>query len=209
MDSPDAPPAPGMPPMFHAKMRALQDRFGTRRIADRLAQVRRKSVFDEYARELIEGARFFLLATADAEGWPDCSWKGGEVGFVKILDERRLAFPSINGNGHYRSLGNILANPKVGLLFVDLEGRRRLRVNGRAELTEAPDLLSRWHAAEAAVVVEAAHVFPNCPRYIPTYRMVEESPYVSKAGYEPPTPPWKLMEELNDALPDHDPAKRS
>lgn len=209
MDSPDAPPAPGMPPMFHTGMRALQDRFGTRRIADRLAEVRRTDVIDDYARSLIEPARFFLLATADAEGWPDCSWKGGDPGFVKVLDDRRLAFPSINGNGHYRSLGNISVNPKVGLLFVDLEERRRVRVNGAAELTEDPETLSRWHAAEAAVIVTVAHVFPNCPRYIPSYRMVEESPFVPRPGITPPTPDWKLREDLNDALPDHDPAKRS
>ncbi|MEM6439269.1 MAG: pyridoxamine 5'-phosphate oxidase family protein [Pseudomonadota bacterium] len=207
--SDDRPAKPSMPPMFHEGMRALQDKFGTRRIADRLAEVRRKDVIDDYARSLIEPARFFLLATADADGWPDCSWKGGDPGFVKVLDERRLAFPSINGNGHYRSLGNILANPKVGMLFVDLEERRRVRVNGAAELTEDPETLSMWHAAEAAVIVTVAHVFPNCPRYIPTYRMVEESPYVPRPNYAPPTPSWKLMDELNDALPDHDPARRS
>lgn len=201
-------PKPPMPPMFHEGMRALQDRFDTRRIADRLAEVRRKDVFDDYARSLIEPARFFLLATADAEGWPDCSWKGGDPGFVKILDDRRLAFPSIDGNGHFRSLGNLSVNPRVGMLFVDLEGRRRLRVNGRAELSFAPEMLARWHAAQAAVVVEVAHVFPNCPRYIPTYRMEAESPYIPRPGAAPPTPDWKLRDDLNDALPDADPARR-
>ncbi len=74
----------------------------------------------------------FFLATADSEGWPQCSYKGGEPGFVRVLDETTLAFPSYDGNGMYLSAGNVIVNPAVGLLFVDFEVGTRLRLNGVA-----------------------------------------------------------------------------
>ena len=77
----------------------------------------------------------FFLATTDAEGCPDCSYKGGDPGFVRVIDERTLVFPSYDGNGMFKSLGNIRANPAVGLLFLNFEEPRRLRVNGTATVS--------------------------------------------------------------------------
>lgn len=74
----------------------------------------------------------FFLATADAQGRPSCSYKGGEPGFVRVLDEQTLAFPRYDGNGMFLSLGNALENPHVGLLFIDFVRARRLRFNGEA-----------------------------------------------------------------------------
>ena len=61
----------------------------------------------------------FFLATADEHGMPQCSYKGGDPGFVRVVDEHTLAFPSYDGNGMYLSLGNLLVNPQVGILFID------------------------------------------------------------------------------------------
>jgi uncharacterized protein len=118
---------------YHDGMRGLQDARDTRAIADRLAQVTLRTAFTDDDRVFIQACPMFFVASADAQGRPDCSYKGGLPGFVRVLDERTLAFPDYDGNGMYRSWGNVAINPQVGLLFIDFEKPRRLRVNGRAE----------------------------------------------------------------------------
>src|SRR6266581_5891748 len=119
---------------YHAGMRALQDRFDTRRLADRLEEKLERQAFSGEDRAFIESRPMFFLATADGEGRPDCSFKGGAPGFVRVTGEAELAFPSYDGNGMFRSLGNLLVNPAVALLFIDFEHPRRLRVNGSASV---------------------------------------------------------------------------
>ena len=106
------------PPTYHDGMRHFQDRFGTRALADRLDGVCHHTVIDAYHKKLIERSAFFFLATTDAEGWPDCSYKGGARGVVRVVDESTLVLPSYDGNGMFRSLGNIRVNPKVVMLFI-------------------------------------------------------------------------------------------
>ena len=127
--------------MYHAESRALQDAFGSRELADRLERRLRRSRFTEEDARFIASLRFFFLATADAQGRPDCSFKGGDPGFARVLAPDRLAFPDYDGNGMFKSLGNIRANPRVGLLFIDMEGKpSRLRLRVRAPLqTEEPN----------------------------------------------------------------------
>src|SRR3954467_6409644 len=96
--------------MYHEASRKLQDRFDTRRLADRIEE-RVRETFDDGDRAFIEGADMFFLATADEQGRPQCSYKGGEPGFVRVLDERTIAFPNWDGNGMYLSAGNVLVNP--------------------------------------------------------------------------------------------------
>ena len=108
-------------PMYHDGSRRLQDRFETRRLADRLVEKVAHGEFTDADRAFIESRPMFFLATADAEGRPDCSYKGGRPGFVRVVDAETLAFPSYDGNGMFKSLGNILVNPQVGLLFIDFE----------------------------------------------------------------------------------------
>ena len=132
-------------PMYHDGSRELQDRFDTRRLADRWSsgsctRLHRRRPRVHRSRSL------FFLATADAEGRPDCSYKGGTPGFVRVVDRRTLAFPSYDGNGMFKSLGNILVNPHVGLLFIDFESPNRMRVNGHATLHEDDPLLARSRA---------------------------------------------------------------
>jgi uncharacterized protein len=192
---------------YHAGMRTLQDRFDTRRLADRLDEKLGRTEFTEEDRQFIETRRLFFLATADAEGQPDCSYKGGEAGFVRVTGPDELAFPSYDGNGMFRSLGNVLANPSVALLFIDFERPNRLRVNGRASIAESDPLLASFPGAQLLVRVRATRIFPNCPRYIHRMTMVETSPYAPREGYTPPVPKWKRFEAFADVLPRDDPAR--
>jgi len=188
--------------MYHVGSRVLQDRFDSRRIADRLEEVTAHDVLNEHDRAFIEAADLFFLATADADGWPDVSHKGGLPGFVRVLDPTTLAFPSYDGNGQFRSLGNLLVNPRVGLLFIDFDQPNRLRVQGVAQVRDEPELVAQWEGAQLVVTVTPERIFPNCPRYIHRRALVEHSPYAPRSDYEPPVPEWKRMEVFRDALPD-------
>jgi predicted pyridoxine 5'-phosphate oxidase superfamily flavin-nucleotide-binding protein len=187
--------------MYHEGNRFLQDRFDSRRIADRLVEVLHRARFTQDDREFIESQPMFVLATADADGWPDCSYKGGRPGFVRVLSDDTLAFPSYDGNGMFKSLGNVLRNPKVGMLFVDFAKPRRLRVNGIASIDFADALLGEFAGAQLVVRVRAEHIFPNCPRYIHRMVLEEVSAYAPAAGHEPPVPEWKQMDAFRDYLP--------
>jgi predicted pyridoxine 5'-phosphate oxidase superfamily flavin-nucleotide-binding protein len=193
-------------PMYHDGSRQLQDRFATRRLADRLVEVVAHDTFTDADRRFIGSRPLFFLATADADGRPDCSYKGGLPGFVRVVDPRTLAFPSYDGNGMFKSLGNILVNPHVGLLFIDFESPKRLRVNGRATMHDDDPLLSEFVGAQLIVRVEAHAIFPNCPRYIHKMQVVEHSVYAPREGHTPPIPEWKQRPEFREVLPACDPA---
>jgi len=118
-----------------------------------------------------------------------------------------LAFPSYDGNGMFRSLGNVLVNPAVALLFIDFERPNRLRVHGHASVAEDDPLLASFTGAQLIVRVRAARIFPNCPRYIHRMSITEASPYVPRADYTPPIPKWKRFEMFCDVLARDDPAR--
>jgi predicted pyridoxine 5'-phosphate oxidase superfamily flavin-nucleotide-binding protein len=153
---------------------------------------------------------FNEFRTQDTQGRhrvnPDCSYKGGKPGFVRVLDPQTLAFPSYDGNGMFESLGNVLVNASVGLLFIDFEKPNRLRVNGRASLHDDDPLLPEFAGAQLIVRVRAQAIFPNCPRYIHKMHIVEESVYAPCPGHTPPVPRWKRFAEFRDVLPPGDPA---
>ena len=183
--------------VYHEGSRRLQDAFDSRRIADRLAQVTLRKAFSDDDKAFIESAPFFFLATADAERLPDCSFKGGMPGFVRVTGPSELAFPDYDGNGMFRSLGNVLVNPNVGLLFIAMgEKPRRLRVNGVATVSRDDPLMQSFVGAQMLVRVTARAIFPNCPRYIPT----ESAPsqYCPRPEYDPPEPAWKGFEVFKD-----------
>jgi len=188
-------------PTYHDGMRRLQDRFDTRRLADRLDERLGRSAFSDDDSAFIASRTMFFLATADAEGQPDCSYKGGVAGFVRITGASELAFPSYDGNGMFRSLGNIVANAAVGLLFIDFESPRRLRVNGLASIADDDPLLAELPGAQLVVRVRAEKIFPNCPRYIHRTAAGEPSPYAPREGHVPPEPKWKSMDFVADVLP--------
>jgi predicted pyridoxine 5'-phosphate oxidase superfamily flavin-nucleotide-binding protein len=194
---------------YHEGSRVLQDRFDTRRLADRLDErFVQRGFIDDDDRAFIERLDMFFLATADGEGRPQCSYKGGDPGFVKVLDEHTLAFPNYDGNGMYLSLGNTLVNPQVGLLFIDFYSERpsRLRVNGLASVDWEDELRGEYPEAQFVVRVTATEVFPNCPRYIHRLQLVERSRFVPRAECETPVPDWKRRDWARDVLPEGDPA---
>jgi predicted pyridoxine 5'-phosphate oxidase superfamily flavin-nucleotide-binding protein len=186
--------------LYHAGNRALQDAFDSRRIADRLEEVTTRTQFTESDRAYIGRMAYFFLATADEEGRPDVSFKGGAPGFVRVTGESEIAFPDYDGNGMFKSLGNLSVNPNVGLLFLDFEKPRRLRVNGEARISRDDPLLAQTVGAQMIVRVAARAIFPNCPRYIPTMALVEPSIYVPQAGEAPVEPAWKGFPEFADAV---------
>ena len=190
--------------VYHEGSRKLQDQFDCRRIADRLEQVTYSTDLDDNDRAFIERAPMFFLASADAEGRPDCSYKGGMPGFVQVLNPRELAWPDYDGNGQFRSMGNVIVNPHVGLLFIDWARPSRLRVNGRATVSSDDPLVSRWEGAQLVVRVAIEQVFPNCPRYIHRMQIAEHSVFAPRAGHEPPRPGWKDDPSFADALPKKD-----
>jgi predicted pyridoxine 5'-phosphate oxidase superfamily flavin-nucleotide-binding protein len=195
-----------MQSVYHGGSRELQDLFDTRRLADRIEERIVRETIDDDDRAFIEARDMFFLATADADGKPQCSYKGGEPGFVRVLDERTIAFPSYDGNGMYLSMGNALMNANVGLLFIDFEGRKRLRLNGVASVDVEDPLRADWPEAQFVMRVQATEVFPNCPRYIHEYRLVKRSRFVPKTDCKTPVPAWKQSEWAHDALPENDPA---
>ncbi len=192
---------------YHDGMRELQDRFDSRRLADRLDEKLGRREFTPEDRAFIESRSLFFLATADAQGRPDCSYKGGDPGFVRVVAPNELAFPSYDGNGQFRSLGNVLVNAAVALLFIDFEAPKRLRVNGAATLHFEDPLMDEFVGAQALVRVRAELIFPNCPRYIPRMTLAETSPYVPREGFTAPVPAWKTRPVFNEVLPAGDPAK--
>jgi len=190
-----------MSSMYHQGSRQLQEQFDSQRIADRLEQRTVHATFTAEDRAFVERSPMFFLATADAEGRPDCSYKGGMPGFVRILSSTTLAFPDYDGNGMFKSLGNILVNPHVGMLFIDFEHPDRMRLIGTATAQSDDLLLAEYPGAQLIVRVQAEQIFPNCPRYIHKMQIVKYSVYAPRLDYTPPEPEWKQMEEFRDALP--------
>jgi uncharacterized protein len=187
--------------MYHEGNRRLQDRFESRRISDRLEEKLTRRAFTNEDKAFIESVSYFFLATADAEGRPDCSFKGGMPGFVCVSGPSELAFPDYDGNGMFKSLGNILVNPHVGMLFIAMHDKpRRLRVNGIATVREDDVLLGKTVGAQLIVRVAARAIFPNCPRYIPTMQLTEPSIYAPRLGHETPEPAWKCVDAFKDCV---------
>jgi uncharacterized protein len=192
--------------LYHDGSRELQDRFDTRRLADRIEERIVHDHIDEGDRAFIEARDMFFIATTDEDGQPQSSYKGGEPGFVRVLDERTIAFPLYDGNGMYLTAGNLMTTKKVGLLFIDFEGRKRMRLNGIASVADADPLLAEFPEAQLIVRVSATEVFPNCPRYIHEYKLVKRSRFVPKRECETPVPQWKQSDWAHDVLPENDPA---
>ena len=195
----------GRESMFHDGHRALQDRFDGRRVADALEKHRRLAAFGPEQVALIEGAAFFFLATAHGDS-VDCSFKGGPEGFVRVTGPAELAWPDFDGNSMYRSLGNILKSPSVGLLFIRFDGAStRLRVNGTAEIVDGHPRLAEYPGAKMMIRVAAREIFPNCPRYIPDLGADTASQFLPQTGEPLAKPAWKDRDYIREILPEGDP----
>jgi uncharacterized protein len=191
---------------YHEGNRQLQDRFDTRRLADRLDEVLVTDTIGEGEAAFIRAADHFFLATVSPDGMPTVGYKGGAPGFVRVVDDRTLAFPNYNGNGMYVGMGNALGNGQVGMLFVSWAKGNRLRVHGRATIDFDDPLTETYPEAQFVVRVRTTEIWPNCPRYV--HRMVpaERSVFVPEEGRRTPVPGWKRAEWAVDVLPEGDPA---
>lgn len=187
--------------LYHDAHRDLQDHFDTRRLADRLEQVTMHDALSPGDAEFIRRRDMVFLATCDATGQPTCSIKCGAPGFIDVLDARTLALPWYDGNGMFLSAGNVAATNKLGLLFVDFEKQKRLRAEGDAALVNDPAMTARYVGAQFVIRIALVRVYPNCPRYIPTYQPVSASVYLPNAETSPPVPAWKRADWARDVLP--------
>ncbi len=193
--------------IYHEGNRKLQDLFDTRRMADRLNEAIVRDFIAPSDREFIERMDMFFIATVDADGHANCSYKGGEPGFVRVVDEHTIAFPNYDGNGMYLSMGNVADTGQVGLLFIDFDRRHRMRLNGEATIDRNDPLMAEYPEAQFIVRVRAREVFPNCPRYIHQMKLVQHSRFVPKTDCQTPVPTWKKGDWVSDTLPANDPAR--
>jgi uncharacterized protein len=191
-----------MTDVYHDRNRMLQELLESKPMADRLAETIIQPAISPEDKTFIEEQNMFFLATVDNKGNPNCSYKGGARGFVRVLYEGTLVFPSYDGNSMFLSMGNILVASRVGLLFVDFNRQTRLRVNGDAFIDLADPLLQEYHEVDMIVRVKVRQVFPNCPRYVHKMQLVEESVFVPNAMCQTPAPPWKSLEMVSDVLPE-------
>jgi predicted pyridoxine 5'-phosphate oxidase superfamily flavin-nucleotide-binding protein len=196
-----------MSDIYHDGNRQLQDQFDTRRLADRLDEAIVQDSIMPSDKDFIERLDMFFIATVDERGHANCSYKGGEPGFVRVLDEHTLAFPNYDGNGMYLTTGNILTTRQVGMLFIDFENQKRMRLNGEATLHRDDPLMREYPEAQFIVRVRAREVFANCPRYIHKMKLVQRSRFVPKQECPTPVPGWKKGEWVADSLPENDPVR--
>jgi uncharacterized protein len=155
----------------------------------------------------IESRDMFFLSTIDAEGKPTVSYKGGDAGFIRVVDAKTLAFPSYDGNGMFLSMGNIAGNKSVGILFIDFENPHRLRLQGEASVDKNDPLMSEYKEADMIVRVNISKIWKNCPRYIHKYVKEEDSDYVPRENCDTPMPAWKKLEDIQEILPSKDHGK--
>jgi predicted pyridoxine 5'-phosphate oxidase superfamily flavin-nucleotide-binding protein len=192
--------------LYGPQHRELQDHFESRPMADRIEAIAAKTEIDDMARAFIESRDMFFLSSVDHNGRPTVSYKGGDPGFVRVLDAQTLAFPSYDGNGMYYSTGNIAAHPEIGCLFIDFEKPHRLRLQGRAELVKQGPLLGLFKEAELVIKVTVSEIWQNCPRYVHRYKKEAASRYVPRAGLDTPLCEWKRIDGLQDILRPHETA---
>jgi predicted pyridoxine 5'-phosphate oxidase superfamily flavin-nucleotide-binding protein len=186
--------------MYHDGMRELQDRYKGRKVADRLEEHRKHGVFTDEDKEYIETAPFFFLATAWNET-VDCSIKSGYPGFVQVTGPDELTWPDYDGNRMYRSLGNILKNPNIGLLFLKFDGvSTRIRISGKATLIDDESEFLHLPGAQRLIKVKASYIYYNCPRSVPKMEFTEPSIYSPREGYTPPEPEWKRRDYIKDVI---------
>ena len=183
---------------------AMQEKFDTMRLAESVSENIVQTEINDENKSFIESRDMFFLTTIDHRGYPTCSYKGGNPGFVKVIDSKTLAFPSYDGNGMFLSMGNIIACSKIGILFIDFETPHRVRIHGVATVSSDDTLLGDFHEAELIVRVTVTEIFENCPRYIHKYRREETSKYVPQAECKTPAPQWKRIDVLQDVLPARD-----
>jgi len=187
--------------IYHQGNRDLQNHFDSKKLADRVNELIVHEEITEQERDFITSRDMFFISTVDEQGRPTVSYKGGDVGFVRVLDEKTIAFAGYDGNGMFLTAGNIALNHEVGLLFIDLEQPQRLRLHGTATVSVDDPLLAEYIDAQYIIRITVRNLFLNCPRYIHRYKKLEQSEYIPKKGCVAPTPDWKKLDVVQDVLP--------
>lgn len=182
--------------------RSLQDQFDSRTLADALEAVTVKPTIDDEARAFIESRAFFFLSTVNRDGHPTVSHKGGAPGFVRVPDPSTLVFPSYDGNGMFLSMGNIVGDGRIGLLFIDFDTPHRVRVHADAVVLRDDPLLDGYPGADLVVRATVTDSFINCPRYITPQASSVPSKYVPDANGDAPLPAWKRIDLMQGVLPE-------
>ena len=193
--------------LYAEQHRALQEVFGTRSLADRIEQLACKTEFDEESKGFIETRDMFFLATVNHAGQPTVSYKGGDPGFVRVVDSTTLVFPSYDGNGMFLSMGNVSRHAQVGMLFISFERPHRLRVQGTASISREDPMMAHYKEADLLVRVQLSALWQNCPRYVHRYEKVNASRYVPREAKETPLAEWKRVDLVQDVLSAGDAAK--
>jgi uncharacterized protein len=148
--------------------------------------LKQKEALDEHCRSVIAAAPFMLLATAGPDGRCDVSPRGDAPGFVMVLDERTIVIPDRPGNRRLDSLENILNNPYAGTLFMVPNMDETLRINGRAWLTDDPDLLSQMTMQNRqpllGIVIEAEEVYFQCARAFKRSKLWQSDTWIDRSA---------------------------
>lgn len=186
--------------LYDESHRRLQTEFGTDRLADAVEAATLRDEIGEEDAAFIHARDMFFLSTVNLAGQPTVSYKGGDPEFVKVVNPTTLVFPSYDGNGMFMSLGNLDANPLVGMLFIDFETPARRRVQGRAALHRQHPLMAAYPEAELLVEVAVTELWVNCPRYIHRYEKVDKAAHVPRKGVETPLALWKRIDMLQPML---------
>ncbi len=184
--------------------RTLQEQFETRRMADVIEKVAMETEVVGPHKDFIESRDMFFLSTVDHKGRPTVSYKGGDPGFVKVVDDTTVVFPSYDGNGMFLSMGNIKGNSNIGMLFISFEVPHRLRLQGEATLHDDDPAMDLYKEADLIVRVKVSEIFVNCPRYVHKYEKVDPSKYVPRTECATPLAGWKHIDKIQEVLPTRD-----
>lgn len=193
--------------LYGEQHRVLQDQFDTRKLADRVEQLVCRTGFDEDTARFIGSVDMFFLSSIDHQGRPTVSYKGGDPGFVKIVDQTTLVFPSYDGNGMFLSMGNLAGNPQLGMLFIDFERPHRIRLQGTASVSRDDPMMSAYKEADLIVRVKLTELWQNCPRYIHRHQKLTSSRYVPREACATPIAEWKRTDAMQGVLPQREEAK--
>lgn len=178
----------------------LQEQFESRDLAVAMEFSVVQPELNDEAMAFIADREFFFLSTVRADGQPTVSHKGGPPGFVRVIDDKTLVFPSYDGNGMFLSMGNIAATAKIGMLFIDFEVPNRVRVSADATVSADDPMLEEFPGAQLVVRATVTESFINCPRYIVKHQRVGASPYVPDSEGNAPVPAWKKISDLHPFL---------
>lgn len=190
-----------MAEFYQSGHRELQKEFQSTALADRLEEIIVVPALDADAQAFIAQQDHFFLTTVDADGFPTVSYKGGDRGFVHVIDKTTLLFPCFDGNGMWLSMGNIADHGKIGMLFINTVEPHRIRVQGTARLVREPNVLARWKDVGLAVEVTLTRTWINCPRYIHPMEKRGQSLHVPSEHRDTEQAEWKSLDVVADVVP--------